>query len=91
MLISQNSTNIILQQDNHWCAVHSEAVSLCHSTGLFHQTASLASRLSPLFESVVLANCALTFFKCLYSQWFNKWGSVDKAEREQRKIVRPSC
>ncbi|KAK0478678.1 hypothetical protein EDD18DRAFT_1358090 [Armillaria luteobubalina] len=40
----------------------------------------------PLFESFVLADCSLTFFQCLYSQWFNKWQPINKAEREQQKI-----
>ncbi|KAK0443018.1 uncharacterized protein EV420DRAFT_1726654 [Desarmillaria tabescens] len=40
----------------------------------------------PLFESAVLADCTLTFFKCLYLLWFHKWPTVDEAEREQRKI-----
>ncbi|KAK0463309.1 hypothetical protein IW261DRAFT_1576028 [Armillaria novae-zelandiae] len=45
----------------------------------------LADR-GPLFESVVLADCSVTFFQCLYLQWFNKWQPIDQVEREQRKI-----
>ncbi|SJL07094.1 uncharacterized protein ARMOST_10437 [Armillaria ostoyae] len=45
----------------------------------------LADR-GPLFESAVLTNCTLTFFKCLYLLWFEKWPTFDEAEREQRKI-----
>ncbi len=57
----------------------------CYAIWLDYSTEQLLwlADQGPLFESVVLANCALTFFKCLYLQWFSKWPSADEAEREQ--------